>query len=284
MEETTTTIPDLNQVQELSSKALEMAIAYAPRVALALITLIIGIWIINKVVAGSRKLMEVRSVDATLRAFLGSMLNVVLKALLFISVASMVGIATTSFIAILGAAGLAIGLALQGSLANFAGGVLILLFKPFKVGDFIEAQGFMGTVKEIQIFVTFLNTVDNRLVIIPNGPLSNGSLVNFSAESLRRVDMKFGIGYGDDIRKAKAILEKLVSEDPRTLKDPAHQIALSELADSSVNFVVRVWVNAADYWGLYFDMHEKVKLTFDAEGISIPYPQRDVHVYQHNVA
>lgn len=282
MEEVSSTVPDMEQMTELTNTAMEMAMAYAPKVALALVTLVIGIWIINKVVAGCRILLEKRDVDITLRTFLGSVINVLLKALLFISVASMVGIATTSFVALLGAAGLAVGLALQGSLANFAGGVLILLFKPYKVGDFIEAQGHMGTVKDIQIFVTILSTPDNRRIIIPNGPISNGSLVNFSAEKIRRVDMTFGIGYGDDVRKAKAVLDRLVQEDSRALKDPAHVIAVSALADSSVNFVVRVWVNAPDYWGLFFDMHEKVKLAFDEEGISIPFPQRDVHLYQHN--
>ena len=203
-----------------------------------------------------------------------------LKGLLLISVASMVGIATTSFVAVLGAAGLAIGLALQGSLSNFAGGVLILIFKPFKVGDLIEGGGHLGVVKEIQIFNTILTTADNRRVIIPNGVLSNNSLININVEPTRRVDFVFGIGYGDDIKKTKEILQRLADADSRVLKDPAPTIVLSELADSSVNFTVRLWVNTADYWGVYFDTHEAVKVAFDAEGISIPFPQQDVHMHQ----
>ncbi|EGG98166.1 Small-conductance mechanosensitive channel [gamma proteobacterium IMCC2047] len=204
----------------------------------------------------------------------------ILKALLLVSVASMVGIETTSFIAVLGAAGLAIGLALQGSLSNFAGGVLLLLFKPYKVGDVIETQGHIGTVNSIQIFTTVLKTPGNKTIIIPNGPVANGSIVNYSTEPTRRCDMVFGIGYDDDIDKAKAILRELIEADSRVLKDPAYALLLSELADSSVNFTLRLWVNAADYWGLYFDMQEAVKKAFDAQGISIPYPQQDVHMHQ----
>jgi small conductance mechanosensitive channel len=195
----------------------------------------------------------------------------------------MVGIATTSFVAILGAAGLAVGLALQGSLANFAGGVLILLFKPFKVGDFINAQGHAGTVNAIRVFFTTLKTPDNKTIIIPNGALSNSSITNFSTEPQRRVDMTFGIGYADDIQKAKGILKRLVDSDSRILREPEPAIVLTELADSSVNFAVRAWCNATDYWGIYFDMHEKVKESFDKEGVSIPFPQRDLHVYEHKV-
>ncbi|MCK5454683.1 MAG: mechanosensitive ion channel, partial [Calditrichia bacterium] len=171
-------------------------------------------------------------------------------------------------------------LSLQGSLANFAGGVLILLFKPFKVGDFIETQGYLGVVHSIQIFNTVLKTPDNKRIIIPNGPVSSGSLTNFSAETQRRVDMVFGIGYQDDIAKAKKVLNGLINEDQRILKEPEPLVVVSELGDSSVNLTVRVWVNSADYWGVYFDMQENVKLTFDKEGLSIPFPQRDVHLYQ----
>jgi small conductance mechanosensitive channel len=193
----------------------------------------------------------------------------------------MLGVQMTSFIAILGAAGLAVGLALQGSLANFAGGVLLLLFKPFKVGDFIEAQGFSGSVNAIQVFNTVLKTPDNKTIIIPNGNLSNGAITNFTAEKNRRVDWTFGIGYSDDIKKAKEILVQLIKSDPRILDEPEAMVALSELGDSSVNFVVRAWVKLEDFWGVYFDIQEKVKLTFDEQGISIPFPQRDVHVYNH---
>jgi len=258
-----------------------MAMDYAPKLALALITLILGIWIINTFIKFFKKTMIKKEADPSLIPFLGSLANVVLKAMLLISVASMVGIQTTSFVAILGAAGLAVGLALQGSLANFAGGVLILLFKPFKVGDFIEAQGFLGSVSGIQIFNTILHTPDNKKIIIPNGAISSGPVTNFSAEDLRRVDFVFGIGYGDDIKKAKTILSNLISEDRRILDEPAEPfIAVKELADSCVNIVVRAWAKSADYWGIYFDMQEKVKLTFDKENISIPFPQRDVHLFQ----
>jgi small conductance mechanosensitive channel len=223
--------------------------------------------------------MEKANTEPTLAQFLANLVSVGLKALLLISVASMVGIETTSFIAILGAAGLAVGLALQGSLANFAGGVLVLLFKPFKVGDFIDAQGVMGTVAEIQIFNTVIKTGDNKRIIVPNGSISNGIITNFSAEETRRVDFVFGIGYDDDIAKAKGVLERLFTSDERVFSDPAPLIVVSSLGDSSVNITVRAWAKASDYWGVFFGMTELVKITFDQEGISIPYPQRDVHLH-----
>jgi small conductance mechanosensitive channel len=266
-------------LQGYMEKAIDLAIEYGPKLLLAIIVLIVGLWIIRLVVKSINKAMEHSNVEPSLRKFLSSLSGILLKVLLLISVASMIGIATTSFIAILGAAGLAVGLALQGGLANFAGGVIILIFKPFKVGDFIEAQGYMGTVNEITIFTTILKTPDNKTVIIPNGSLSNGSMVNFSTEPKRRVDMVFGIGYGDSIEKAKQVLKQLVDSDERIHKDPAAQIVVGELGDNSVNFNVRAWCDSGNYWGIYFDMHEKVKLTFDKEGISIPFPQRDVHVF-----
>ena len=219
-------------------------------------------------------------VEISLQRFLISLIAVGLKVLLLISVASMVGIATTSFIAMLGAATFAVGMALQGSLSNFAGGVLILLLKPFKVGDAIEAQGFVGKVHEIQIFNTLVKTFDNKMIYIPNGSLSNGNITNYSQEPIRRVDMTFGISYGDDIKKAKDILTKLVNADTRILKDPAPLIAVSNLGDSSVDFAVKVWCDTAEYWNIYFDMLENVKLTFDQENISIPFPQTDVHLFK----
>jgi small conductance mechanosensitive channel len=190
-------------------------------------------------------------------------------------------IKTTSFIAILGAAGLAIGLALQGSLANFAAGVLMIIFKPFKVDDFIEAGGVMGSVIEIGIFTTVLKSPDNKKVIVPNAHVTGGNITNFNANGTRRIEIIAGISYDDDIDKAKAILNDLVASDDRILKDPAPQIALSEMADSSVNFVVRPWVNAADYWDVYFGTTETIKKKFDEAGITIPFPQRDVHIYEH---
>jgi small conductance mechanosensitive channel len=223
--------------------------------------------------------MEKREVDATVRQFLISLLSMTLKIVLVIAVISMIGVEMTSFVAILAAAGFAIGMALSGTLQNFAGGVMLIIFKPFKAGDFIEAQGFMGTVKEIQIFNTILKTPDNKTIIIPNGGLSTGSMTNFSTEPLRRVDFSFGIGYGDDIDKAKGIINGLIKADSRILADPAPFVAVGELADSSVNFVVRVWADSGDYWGIFFDLTEKVKKAFDKEGVSIPFPQTDVHVY-----
>jgi small conductance mechanosensitive channel len=271
-----------DQLNTYMNTAVELVINEGPSVVLAIVVLIVGMWIVNRVVRVMGKGMERANVEPTLAKFLGNLSSVGLKALLLISVAQMIGIETTSFIAVLGAAGLAIGLALQGSLANFAGGVLVLLFKPFKVGDFIDAQGVMGTVAEIQIFNTIMKTPDNKVIIVPNGAISNGTITNFSREATRRVDFVFGIGYGDDIQKAKDTIARLVDADERALKDPAPTIVVSNLGDSSVDITVRIWANAADYWGLYFDLTEKVKITFDQEGISIPFPQRDVHLFQQN--
>ncbi len=262
-------------------KGTSLAIEYAPKLALAILTLVVGMFVINAFVRFLKKTMTKREVDPSLIPFTSSLIGTLLKVMLLVSVASMVGIETTSFVAILGAAGLAVGLALQGSLANFAGGVLILLFKPFKVGDVIETQGFTGIVQGIQIFNTIMNTFDNKKIIVPNGAVSSGPITNYSAEEFRRVDMEFGIGYDDDIKKAKNILSDLIAADSRVLQEPAAPfIALKELGESSVNFTVRVWSKAEDYWGIYFDMQENVKLTFDKEGISIPFPQRDVHLFQ----
>ncbi len=270
----------IDRMQGYVDKVVEMAIEYGPQLILAILVLIIGLWIIGRVVKLLNAGLEKSETDATLAKFLGSLASVILKALLFISVASMVGIETTSFIAILGAAGLAIGLALQGSLANFAGGVLILLFRPYKVGDFVDAQGVSGTVAEIQIFNTVIKTPDNKRIIVPNGAISNGIITNFSAEPTRRVDFVFGIGYDDNVAQAKDTLLRIFKEDSRVHADPEPFVVVSELADSSVNFTCRVWADAGDYWGIYFDTIEKVKLVFDQENISIPYPQTDVHLHR----
>lgn len=264
------------------NKAIELVMEYGPKLILAILVLIIGMWIIKGIKKLVTKALQKGQVEISLQKFLVSMITVLLKVLLLISVASMVGIATTSFIAILGAATFAIGLALQGSMSNFAGGVLILLLKPFKVGDTIEAQGFLGKVHDIQIFNTIMKTFDNKMIFIPNGTLSNGNITNYSREPIRRVDMTFGIGYGDDIKKAKEVLAGLVKEDARILKDPAPLIAVSSLGDSSVNFVVKAWCDNAEYWNVYYDMQEKVKLTFDRENISIPFPQTDVHLFKED--
>lgn len=262
-------------------QGIELVMAYAPKLVLAIIVLLVGLWLIKGFAKVVDKGMESRKVEATLRHFLRNMVSIIFKILLLISVASLVGIETTSFVAVVGAAGLAIGLALQGSLANFAGGVLILFFRPFKVGDFIQTNGYSGTVKEIQIFNTIMTTPDNKRVIIPNGKVSNDSLINFSSEPTRRVDFVFGVSYGANIDQVKATLKELLDADTRIHKDPAPMVVLSELADSSVNFTVRAWVDAANYWPVFFDTMETVKKTFDTKGIEIPFPQRDVHLYQH---
>ncbi len=262
-------------------KGIENLALYLPKVVGAILVLLIGLWIINIFMRVFDKRMSKSKLEASLRHFLVSLTSVALKVLLVITVVSMLGIQMTSFIAVLGAAGLAVGLALQGSLSNFAGGVIILIFKPFKVGDIIEAQGKTGKVKMIQVFSTILTTPDNKTVVIPNGGLSNDTIVNYSTEKLRRVDMIFGIGYDDDIEKSRKIIQKLIDADKRILSKPSPAILVKELADSSVNFAVRVWVNNEDYWNVYFSMTEAVKKEFDKEKISIPYPQRDVHLYNH---
>lgn len=271
----------MENAQKYVDKVMDLVTVYGLRIVMAIVVLVIGLWIIKAIVRGLGRRMEKGNTDVSLSKFLLSLIGIMLKVMLVISVASMIGIEMTSFIAILGAAGLAVGLALQGSLANFAGGVLILLFKPYKVGDFIDAAGFMGTVNEIQIFNTILKTPDNKTIIIPNGVLSNGSVTNFSTEDSRRVDMVFGIGYGDDLRKAKEIISTILKGDGRVLGDPEPMVVVSELGDSSVNITVRAWCAKADYWGVFFDMQERVKLEFDTQGVSIPFPQRDVHVYNH---
>jgi small conductance mechanosensitive channel len=270
----------LNQVTSYTDKIIEMAVEYGPKLLLAILTLIIGLWIIKAFIRALKRNMAKRELDASLTGFITSLSSTLLKVLLAISVAGMIGIEMTSFIAILGAAGLAIGLALSGTLQNFAGGVILLILKPYKVGDYIEAQGYAGSVKEIQIFHTVLLTPDNVTIIIPNSPISTGALKNYSAQERRRVDFTFGIGYDDDIDQAKSVLTRIIDADERIQKDPAPFIGVIEHADSSINLVVRVWANTSDYWGIYFDMMEKVKKEFDKESISIPFPQRDVHLFQ----
>lgn len=264
-------------LERYTDTAVELTMSYGPKLLLALFTLIIGLWLIRMLDKALSRGMEGASIEPTLQRFLLSLANVLLKGVLIVSVITMVGVETTSIIAMLGAAGLAVGLALQGSLANFAGGVLILFFKPYKLGDVIDAQGFVGVVKEIQIFNTILLTLDNQRVVIPNGLLSNGCIKNVFAEETRRVDLTFGVSYGDDIPTVRSVIESVISGDPRVLKDPNHEVYVSEHADSSVNFLVRVWVNSDDYWPVYFRMIEEVKIAFDREGITIPFPQRDVH-------
>lgn len=266
---------------EFDTAALtSLAVTYGLRVVSALVALVIGLYIVNLVVKLVGKVLEKSDTAPSLVGFVRSLMSVLLKIMVYITAIGMLGVEMTSFIAILGAAGLAVGMALSGTLQNFAGGVMILFFKPFKVGHFIEAQGYSGTVKEIQIFITILTTPDNKTVMIPNGPLATGSLINYSAQATRRVDWTFGIAYGDDLDKAYEVLKKFIAEDERILKEPEPFMALHTLADSSVNIVVRVWVNASDYWGVYFDMNERVYRNFEKEGLSIPFPQMDVHVHK----
>jgi small conductance mechanosensitive channel len=264
----------LKTIQDFSAQ-------YGFQIIGAIITLIIGLWLakfISKLVA---KTLIKKEVDQTLTKFFASLVKSVLIIFVLISVASQLGIETTSFIAIIGAAGLAIGFALQGSLSNFAAGIMLIIFRPFKAGDFIEGGGIMGSVEQVGIFITILNTPDNKKIFVPNSKLTSDNIINFSANDTRRVDMVFGIGYSDDIDEAKSTIKSVLENDNRILKEPAPQIVVSELADSSVNFNVRPWVNSSDYWGVYFDITEKIKKKFDEQKISIPFPQRDVHIHQN---
>ena len=259
----------------------ELVLSYGPRLLGAIAVWIIGSWVIKALANAFNRTMEKNQTDESLKPFLKKLFSTLLKVLLVVSVLGMMGVEMTSFVAILGAAGLAVGLALSGTLQNFAGGVMILLFKPFKVDDVIEAQGFLGKVHEIQIFNTILKTPDNKTVIIPNGGLSTSSMTNYTTEPQRRVDWTFGIGYGDDVEKAKSVIKELCDQDSRILKDPELFIAVSELADSSVNFAVRAWVNTDDYWDVYFQLIENVYKSFAQNGLNIPFPQMDVHVHQN---
>ncbi len=259
-------------------KYLDLAIAFieinAVNVIVAFLILIIGFWLVKKVVKITKKVMSKSGVDETLQKFLGDLIGWGLKILIFITAISQVGVETTSFIAILGAAGLAVGLALQGALANFAGGALIMIFKPFKVGDLIEAQGEIGTVKEIQIFVTKLISPGNKLVIVPNGILSNGNIKNYTELGMLRVDLIFGVSYDADIKKTKEVLLNVMLNNSKVLKDPAPSVNVSELADSSVNFAVRPWATPENYWSVYFGIIEECKYALDRAGIEIPYPHQ----------
>tara|TARA_R110000868_G_scaffold72133_3_gene210383 strand:+ start:1800 stop:2648 length:849 start_codon:yes stop_codon:yes gene_type:complete len=272
---------ELTKIQEILPQFREQAVAYAPKIFLALVTLFVGLKLIKILDKFFEKVMSIKNYDTSLKTFLISLSDLVLKVALVISVISILGVETTSFIAVLGSAGLAVGLALQGSLANFAGGVMLLIFKPFREGDFIQTQGYEGTVRELNVFHTIMNTIDNKRIILPNGSVANGALTNFTINGTRRSDLMFGISYGDDLKKAKDILNRLVNEDARVLKDPAPLVIVHSLGDSSVNLQVRAWAKIDDFWAYNWDMTEKVKLTFDKEGISIPFPQRDLHIIDH---
>ena len=267
---------------------MDKLVAYGTPLALKILAavaiLVLGRILVGVVTGVVRRMMERHKVEATLSKFLVSLTRIALMTFVIIAAIRALGVETTSFIAVIGAAGLAIGLALQGSLANLASGVMLVLFRPFKVGDYVEAGGTAGTVAVIHIFSTVLTTPDNKKVILPNGRITADNITNYSAMDTRRIDMVFGIGYDDDLKKAKTVLEGILREDGRVLADPAPTVAVMELGDSSINFAVRPWVRTADYWSVYFDINEKVKLTFDREGISIPFPQQDVHLFQEKAS
>ena len=268
-------MPETSNLQELLNIYV---IPWGINIAMAAAIFVVGRWLAGKLLGLVDRLLRRSNTDEMLISFVHSILNALLLLVIIIAALDQLGVDTTSFIALIGAAGLAVGLALQGSLQNFAAGVLLIVFRPFKVGDFVEAAGTAGVVEQIGIFSTTMKTGDNREIIIPNGAIYGGIITNYSAKATRRIDMIFGIGYDADILKAKEILQSILDADERILDDPAPLIAVGELADSSVNFNVRPWVNSADYWAVRFDVTEKVKLAFDEAGISIPFPQMDVHI------
>ena len=263
------------------TRIYEILTIYGLRIIAALAIFIIGRWVAKGIRKLLKRILERHDVDPTLRSFVCNLSYVFLLIFVVVAALNQLGIQTASVIAIIGAAGLAIGLALQGSLANFAAGVLMIIFRPFKVGDYIEGGGTAGTVEDIEIFHTQLRSPDNKTIIVPNGQLMNDTIVNYSTKGTRRVDMSFGIGYSDDIDKARSAIMEILERDDRIMKDPAPVAPVSELADSSVNFAVRFWTTVNDYWSVYFETMEAVKKKFDAENINIPFPQRDVHVYNH---
>ena len=262
----------------LKTSAIDFGIALIT----ALVIFYVGRIVVRLITKGIRRVMEARQVDLTLVSFISNLVNMILMVVVVIAAVGALGVQTTSFIAILGAAGLAVGLALQGSLSNFASGVLIIIFRPYKVGDWIEGAGIAGAVQDVQILTTILKTGDNKQIIVPNSQIMGGIITNYSANDTRRVDMVIGVSYEDDLDKVRSTLNELIAAEERILDDPAPTVAVSELGDSSVNFVVRPWVNTADYWGVMFDLTEAIKKRFDKEGISFPFPQQDVHLYKHD--
>jgi small conductance mechanosensitive channel len=273
---------DYTNADQIIVLVQEQGTAIGMKLFAAVAIFIVGRWVASIVVKMVRKALAKTEMEDTLERFLCNILSAVLTTVVLIAAIGALGVETTSLLAVLGAAGLAIGLALQGSLSNFASGVLIVMFRPYKVGDFIDAAGIAGTVKEVQIFTTIIHTGDNKKIIVPNSQIMNGIITNFSGNDTRRVDLVVGCGYDDDIDKVYQVLQGIIDSDDRILKEPAPAIALNTLADSSVNFNVRPWVNAADYWGVYNGITEQVKRKFDEAGLNIPYPQTDVHVYKHD--
>jgi len=271
------TLPALMQ-----DKGLDLGIDLGIKVATALAIFLVGKFVVRLVVGATAKVMQKQEVDKTLETFICNLVRTVLMIVVIIAAIGAIGIQTTSFIAVFGAAGLAVGLALQGSLSNFASGVLIVLFRPYRVGDWIEAAGISGGVEQVQILTTILKTGDNKQIIVPNSQIMDSIITNYSANDTRRVDMVVGVSYGDDLDKVRKTLEDLLATEDRILPEPAPTIAVSALADSSVNFVVRPWVKTSDYWGVMFDLTEAIKKRFDKEGISFPFPQQDVHLYKES--
>ena len=279
---------NLSEFESLLTTAKELlsttGVEFGINLVTALVIFFVGRLVARLLVRGLHKVLQRQQVDKTLETFVCNLAGMVLLVFVVIAAISALGIQTASFIAVLGAAGLAVGLALQGSLSNFAAGVLIVLFRPYKVGDWVEAAGISGSVEEVQILTTVLRTGDNKRVIVPNSQIMDAIITNYSANDTRRVDMVVGVSYSDDLDKVRATIEELIAAEDRILDEPAPTIAVSELADSSVNFVVRPWVATSDYWGVHFDLTEAIKKRFDEEGISIPFPQQDVHIYQANSA
>ncbi len=267
--------------EEIFEYVSDIVMTYGLKIIGAIVVWIIGWWVIKLLNVGFRKFLDRRSTDENIKPLLKGLVSVLLKVMLTISVLTMMGIEMTSFVAILGAMGLAVGLALSGTLQNFAGGVIILVLKPFKVGHLIDAQGYLGVVSEIQVFNTILKTPDNKTIIIPNGGLSTAALTNYSIEPTRRVDWTIGIAFGDDSNKVQAVLKKLCDENARILKDPSVTIAVVALTDHAVNFTVRAWVKAEDYWDVFFDMNKKFYDLFELEGLNIPFPQMDIHLHNN---
>jgi small conductance mechanosensitive channel len=266
----------------LQEKGVNLGIDLGIKIATALAIFLIGKFLIKILVRGISRVMQKQGVDKTLETFICNLVRISLMVVVVIAAIGAIGVETTSFIAIFGAAGLAVGLALQGSLSNFASGVLIILFRPYRVGDYIEAAGIAGSVEQVQILTTILKTGDNKQIIVPNSQIMDSIITNYSANDTRRIDMVVGVSYDDDLDKVRKTLEELLAADERILLEPAPLIAVSELADSSVNFIVRPWVKSADYSGVKFGMTEAIKKRFDKEGISFPFPQQDVHLYKQD--
>lgn len=268
---------------EIINSITQIAADFGLRLLYAVLIIFVGRWVIKLLLKIIKSALEKTTVEETIRIFVANLLNSLLMVIIFIAAINQLGIETTSIIAMLGAAGLAIGLALQGSLANFAAGILIVIFRPYKVGDYIEAGSAEGTVLDIQIFSTVLKTPDNKVVVVPNGTIMDSSIINYTGQATRRVDIIASCGYEDDIDKVKDILKDILNQDERILEEPQPRIVVSELADNSINFIVRPWVNSSDVLSVKYSILEQIKKRFDEEGISIPYPQRDVHIYNHDI-